>query len=132
MENTLENKAKFFAQYWGQYLVIMPKISMNIPIHVHHVNLSHIQECVLQLKNLSSITDEDALECYNIHFKGYLDKDIRPSESRINFSKNHIIKPIEVCILEVTDCLRSKGYALPYMGLSVDQLVEYGWIKLDA
>ena len=29
-----------------------------------------------------------------------------------------------------SDCLRSKGYALPYMDLSVDNLIEYGWIKL--
>lgn len=26
--------------------------------------------------------------------------------------------------------LRSKGYALPWMGLSVEQQIEYGWIKL--
>jgi hypothetical protein len=28
------------------------------------------------------------------------------------------------------DYLRSKGYALPWMDLSVEDLVEYGWIKL--
>jgi len=30
---------------------------------------------------------------------------------------------------EAVDFLRSKGYALPFMGLSVDELVNYGWIK---
>lgn len=28
------------------------------------------------------------------------------------------------------DYLRSRGYALPWMGLSVDEMVEAGWIKL--
>lgn len=32
--------------------------------------------------------------------------------------------------MQVVDFLRSKGYVLPWMGLSVEQLVEFGWIKL--
>ena len=32
--------------------------------------------------------------------------------------------------LNLYDYLRSKGYALPYMGLSVEKQIEYGWIKL--
>lgn len=30
----------------------------------------------------------------------------------------------------VTDFLRSRGYALPYMGISVEEQVSRGWIKL--
>jgi len=33
-------------------------------------------------------------------------------------------------LMYIVDHLRSKGYALPWMGLSVDQMVEAGWIKL--
>jgi hypothetical protein len=33
-------------------------------------------------------------------------------------------------IIKSHQYLVSKGYALPYMGLSVEQLIEYGWIKL--
>ena len=32
--------------------------------------------------------------------------------------------------IKTGDYFRSKGYALSYMGLSVEDLVEYGWIKL--
>ena len=32
--------------------------------------------------------------------------------------------------LHVFDYLRSKGYALPWMDLLVEDLVEYGWVKL--
>lgn len=28
------------------------------------------------------------------------------------------------------DYLRSKGYALPYLGISVEEQIEFGWIKL--
>lgn len=28
------------------------------------------------------------------------------------------------------DYFRAKGYALPFMGISVNKLIEYGWIKL--
>lgn len=33
-------------------------------------------------------------------------------------------------ILNVMDYLRSKGYAVPWLDLSVDDLIEYGWVKL--
>lgn len=33
-------------------------------------------------------------------------------------------------VIQVIDYLRSKGYVLPWMGLSVEKLVEYGWVKL--
>lgn len=29
-----------------------------------------------------------------------------------------------------SDYLRSKGYVLPYMDLSVEDLIEYNWVKL--
>lgn len=34
-------------------------------------------------------------------------------------------------ILKCYDYLRSKGYALPYLSLTVSDLVEFGWIKLS-
>lgn len=32
--------------------------------------------------------------------------------------------------LQVYGYLRSKGYALPWMGISIKTMVEYGWVKL--
>jgi len=29
------------------------------------------------------------------------------------------------------DYLRSKGYAVDWMGLTVNQMINYGWIKLQ-
>ncbi|GEM_PF-557576 len=33
-------------------------------------------------------------------------------------------------IIHVINFLRSKGYALPWMGVSVEKQVEYGWVKI--
>lgn len=64
------------------------------------------------LKPLSEITDED-----NITFGELLNYN---KEYRTTFSE-HIMG---------IDYLRSKGYALPYKDLSVQDLIECKWIKV--
>lgn len=32
--------------------------------------------------------------------------------------------------MNASDCLRSKGYALPYLGVSVEDQIEFGWVRL--
>ena len=127
IENTLENKSKFFAQYWGQHLIIMGSFLRIID----HVTLCNIEnDDILQLKPLSKISDE-----YIFELTSHLDFD----NSEINEFKDLIIRNNNEWynyfdkqeIIFVYDYLRSKGYALPYMDLSVEDLIEYGWIKLD-
>lgn len=45
------------------------------------------------------------------------------------FRKTHKSLPLHG-FLRVIDYLRSKGYALPYMGISVDEMIEFDWIKI--
>lgn len=64
MENTLENKAKFFAQYWGQKFLL--SINRNIKFKIDSITIDfaidkYIPTC-LELKPISSITDEDAID----------------------------------------------------------------------
>lgn len=72
----------------------------------------------LELKRLSEITDEDALKCW---------------ENDTYIPSNEDIKEVKRLFLEMTsvnaDYLRSKGYAVPYMGVSVEEMVELNWIK---
>lgn len=66
-----------------------------------------IKNWLLYLKPVSQISDEDAINLgygYASHLKSNLDRNI--------------------------DQLRNLGYALPWMDLSVEDLVEYGWVKL--
>lgn len=108
-QNTLENKARFFAQYWGQKIICFPH-NKN-PIRYDNPNKllagKFERNAYLELKPLSQISDEDAINLgygYASHLKSNLDRNI--------------------------DQLRNLGFAVPYMDLSVEDLVEYGWIKL--
>lgn len=155
MGNTLENKAKFFAQYWGQE--VYPAVGALEVLDFKYIDPMY-DTSVIELKPLSSITDEDAFEVARfvspMLFEGngengdhFIDK----SES-LWYSIKHKKKVMMVDIdldgyvfeyrddeegytrpsnsLAGADYLRSKGYALPWMGLSVEDLVNFGWIKL--
>ena len=154
-ENTLENKAKFFAQYWGQHVLYF---SSDFLRKIDNLTLDSVEnDDYLELKPISQISNNDAIEVAKLVspmlFEGrgkngghYIDK------SEIGwYSVKHEGKTLMVDIdldgyvfeydeideykrpsrsLIGTDYLRSKGYALPYIDLSVEDLVEYGWIKL--
>ena len=154
-QNTLENKSKFFAQYWGQHVLYF---SSDFLRKIDNLTLDSIEnDDFLELKPLSQISDEDAINVAKLVspmlFEGrgkngghYIDK----SETWW-YSVKHNGKTLMVDIdldgyifeydeveeykrpsrsLIGTDYLRSKGYALPWMDLSVEDLVEYGWVKL--
>lgn len=129
MENTLENKSKFFAQYWGQRVFndgggeYLFYVNESIPFPMH-------KDFFLELTPLHLISDEDAIEL-----------------SKMLWGKTHIetmfsVLSNEKAIFEIRlsvensvhhlkyDYLRSKGYALPYNGLSVSEQVERGWVVL--
>lgn len=85
---------------------------------------------LLELKPLESISDEDAIDI---------------GKYRYNYLKMMTYTEIGKCIISdylnrsskwqfeleqyEIDYLRSKGYALPWMGLSVKDLIDYGWVK---
>lgn len=85
----------------------------------------------LSLKTLSQISDEDAIEVGNILSLSYDDKVIS-IEVRDWISDQFGIGKInhKWDCMRVQDFLRSRGYALPWMGLSIDELVAAGWIRL--
>lgn len=109
-----ENKAKFFALYWGQEIMgtdIFPK-----PQNCY-VATSSLDRYYLNLKPLSSISDQDLAKL-----------PINKQFVRSEFWKNDVmLKGLED---RFRDQLRALGYALSWMGLSVDQMVKAGWIKL--
>lgn len=64
-------------------------------------------------KNRYSVIIDCALANFNIY------------EDDEAITMAHDMKPCNVI-----DFLRSKGYAVPFMGASVEELVEWGWVKL--
>ena len=79
------------------------------------------------LKPLTKLTDDDAINVSKIWgsdvesriLGNYLS--IRIATREVSETRNSV---------GIVDYLRSKGYAIPYLDLSVEDLIEYGWIKL--
>lgn len=163
MDNTTKNKEKLFAQYWGQKYEYRNEFGRFFghvgDFHFSRNVLDINKSCTLNLKSLSSITDEDAIVVSRFAMKGKIVNKILRRSNRIaihmvdniNTNQKYMIliwfKSSNVFVYEllsgeqnivacwdqcfIFDFLRSKGYALPWMGVSVQQQIEYGWIKLQ-
>lgn len=138
MENTLENRLKFYAQHLGQNIIIdsdcFRSENGNDIIHTKLVSVSLkgiecdgwipvTEHTALELKPLSLITDED----YKKVFRSEIMNPEHPSD---DIELDGRIGGIKLSDITTADFLRSKGYSLPWMGLSIEKLQEYGWIKL--
>ena len=131
MENTIENKQKFFAQYWGQK---KGKTDFDSRLWINENFLNSV--IYLELKPLSSITDEDAIEVAIQNKFDNKDSEAckRMCADLLDWALNpqkYPLRPKAMLPYTTSDYLRSKGYAVPYNGLSVEKLIEYGWIKLQ-
>ena len=116
--NKTDVKCRFFAQYWGTKTMYVGGVGL---VEVGKVgwNLKH-PDFFLQLKPLSKITDEDAISMYRGLERNY--------ESSNQFLEDY--KSIGFLEQSEVDFLRSKGYAVPYMEYSVDDLVKFDWVRL--
>ncbi|MGH2666095.1 hypothetical protein [Flavobacterium sp.] len=134
MENTLENKAKFFSLYYGQNIRSWNEDDQGRVAKVGPTYMTKriISECHLKLDNPEfGITAED---------KKFLEKSMIGFVFGIELVghfaylevKSSLWKGKKLVSLNAVqlDYLRSKGFALPWMELSVEKLIEYGWIKL--
>jgi hypothetical protein len=127
MEKNLINKrVKFFVQYWGTKTMYVGGIGL-VEIGKSGWNLKH-PDLFLELKPLSRITNEDVKEIVRIeNFIGIFEEIIIEDtflELLIDIKKGRCNR------FAVIDFLRSKGYALPFMEYSVEDLVSLGWIRL--
>lgn len=157
-EITPENKAKFFAQYYPQrilhhvdyedYCPAGFSDELSIFYYVRH-------NYYLGLKPLSSISDEDVIgalfmngfpegwELYKVYTldptawvsvklrRKYGESDIHFNEDGYEY-KDHFLNFRGFSLSSWSDnYLRSKGYAVDWMGLTVAEMVEAGWVKLS-
>lgn len=130
----LNLKAKFFALYWGQEIIKFNKETKQEGVFVLDelkIQKEIIEHTYLELKPLSNISDEDAIQIAllkNSLGDNKNKKDLlRCGEEMLEF--NSVLNSLQ---LEHYDFLRSKGYALEYNGITVEQQIKYGWIKLKS
>jgi len=139
--NNPENKARFFVQYWGVKALNIGGVGLAV-VGNGGWNLKH-PDFFLELTPLSDITDEDAIEVYCSNLIGFpkhqanlIKKDFSNGILSVQISHKNYNHLVEIFLdanyfdLRRADYLRSKGYALPYMDLSIDDLIDYGWIKI--
>lgn len=140
-EINLKNKEKFFGLYWGQLLARYPENVSALSWNVSDALESGIENRFLQLKPLSSISDEDSIfltnlegNCHQMDWDNtqFLNRGKNIAKWLIDELENRYSNSVFTTekFIWVVDYLRSKGYALPWMGLSVKEMVEAGWIKL--
>ena len=129
-------KCRFFAQYFGVRV-----FQNELNKQYNYVNYSHPltiekdfnKEIIefLELKPLSKITDEDKnvleesiigfiSDIFQVGYFVYID-------SETSISDKKMTTPLNIYHL---DYLRSKGYALPFMEYSVEDLVSFDWVRL--
>lgn len=117
-----ENKAKFFALYWGQSLLPVSYWGSNNKIDegvFYSKNTREFESSWLDLKPLSQISDEDAKVIDLQSAEDYSENGWWDKHGDFYYWASFDV-----------DFLRSKGYAIPWMRLSVEEIVEAGWIKL--
>lgn len=83
----------------------------------------------LELKHINNISDDDAYEM------ALFNRDLGDNKERkdlIEHSKKNIQYNEAIGSLRAHhfDFLRMRGYAVPYLNLSVGKMIELGWIKL--
>jgi len=155
MENTIENKAKFLVQYWGQNVLVAGGYK-NTPTYftVNADTMHTIDSDYLELTSISQISDQDAIEVAKLQAPTFDNKSkvLRLDNSIEIHRLNNVVKitheistfhrgillmvggAVQTMYaydsLVFTDYLRSNGYALPWMGLSVIEQINRGWVKI--
>lgn len=122
-EMTIESKSRFFAMYYGQAVYRLDGLSnlkskpFETPMDGDH----------LELTALEDITAADCRFINELEEWNYEDID-----SIRNVILNCLLYNRGATKVHQYDYLRSKGYALPFMGWTVEEMVKAGWIKLKA
>lgn len=139
-QNNNENKARFFALYIGSALGDRKSFTDSQELTVSNfASVVRFSNAPLSLRPLSDITDEeisellpqlvddweDALGDAGVSVREFTEAMTDGLNSEENLEGMNTAQAINTF-----DYLRSHSFALPWMDLSVNDLVEYGWVKL--
>lgn len=149
MKNTLENKAKFFTQYWGINCFVVKNNNTNSE-HIYNVDWNCFYPKVidkhldnyLELKSISQISDEDAIALVKLFFPFSINTKFEVHKNSFNkvfvswgntrFEK--ILIDDLVKKYKGSRFLQKRGYAVEEITedgetITIEELIEFGWIK---
>ena len=118
----------FYAQYINQKVLSYKNDigGLRKPSSAHFDN----NETFLLLKSLTNITDVEASYIALVVFKNISDISIILIKDGIRnmFESGWNIDGLRM--LEIFDYLRASGYAIPYRGYTVDELISMGFVEM--
>ena len=130
MENTSSNKERYFGAHWGCDYSYKNYSDYKVDKGAFPIN----ETDYLHLTPLQMISDEDLSKVGEIYFETYNYTKFENTKLGNEFIESYINEDFEfgasIRIIHAIDFLRSRGYALPFHDLEVDELIEYGWLKL--
>jgi len=134
IQNTLEWKARFVALYFGQSVMTHGGIDYTIPVGMilGPEMWNDIRRHHLELRSIESLTDEELQQFQNIRNVAPSDFFQLPASITMATLRKCTIQDMEkgTTWASVADYLRSIGICIPFMGASVEQLEEWGWVKI--
>lgn len=127
-------RSRFFAQYWGVKCLYVGGVGL-VKVGTGGWYLEH-PDLFLELKPISSLSDEESIEYFDVLWGGsHKDhtKEFKISVGK-DWSSSLTIERFGLMpsnVINGVDYLRSKGYAIPFMGYSINDLVSLGWFRFS-
>lgn len=121
---TLQNKERFFALYWEQDVGMREYGRQTRFVDANFMR--YPKDSYLFLKHISSITSEQAIEITRL--LGESKKEI-PDKYAIDFVRGFLSDENNIPAW-VSDHLRERRFAVSWNGITVEEMVEAGWVKL--
>lgn len=131
IENTIENKRRFFSMYGIG-------INSSSPIQLKYIGMISNEDAI-RVAKLMKVKDNDFfVNQFEINEKDLEMSYIKRGREYVSylFRENNVFSSkmwydLEYDFINVIDYLRLKMYAIPWMGLSVDTLIAWKWIEMN-
>ena len=121
-ENTLANRIKFFGQYFGQKVLRHKDWKNCVENNPLTEDWFH-KGMILELKSLDNISNEEIEFIFKTEYH-------QPIDNLVNILMSNLDSYNTFFVSEIVDKIRLNGFSWPWMDLSVQDLIDYGWIKL--
>lgn len=125
-KNNYELKGLLFSQYSWQNVF---NYGIKSDLGITYMNFGDRSDSVLRSNHPNSflsLKDINKIDKTDLDF--IMSNKLMNPENEKSISK--FIGNFHLSCAYLCDYLRAKGYALPFMGISVNKLIEFGWIKL--
>ena len=122
-------KGKFFAHYWGVKCMYVGGVGL-ATVGEGGWNLKH-PDFFLELKLITGLNDED-YKYIVCNLCNTTEDNFKKFSSDYNKQRTiNAISDFQNTDVRIIDFLRSKGYLVPFMNYSIDDLISFGWCRIS-